>query len=138
MSKYELYGSVLIEDDSTMRNFALSVIKNIPEDDLQESKARYYSDLDDAEYEDIFMGRVRECLIDDIPRTDINYPELMSKYSREVGDILFDIENHGTDLSTLTISFFGEKAKQSFNKLIEEYVWIMKFGGSFSCLNKCG
>lgn len=126
MGNYKLYGEVMIEDDSTLENFALSVIKKIPEDDLKDTKRRFINNSDDGEYKEEFMARVRKMLSEDISRTDIDYPALMKKYSAEIGDILFDMDNSGYDLSAIELSFFGDKARRCFNIIVAQRVWTLK------------
>lgn len=126
MNTYYLYGEKLIENDNTMKDFALSIIKNIVEDDLLDLKKDYYEKLDDNGYEDEFMDRVYYSLSDDISRTDIDYSTLMKKYCSEIGYLLYNMENYGENLSTIKISFF-EEAKHTFERLVTEYVWILKF-----------
>lgn len=130
MSNYFLYGEKMIKDDSTLEKFAQCIIDRVPEDGLQNMKERYNKDNDDTEYEDEYMQRVRDILYDDISRTDIDYSELMKKFASEIGNLLYDMENHGYDLSTLELTFFGNTACNCFNKLVIEKVWFMKF---YSC-----
>ena len=127
MSNYFLYGEKMIKDDSTLEKFAQCIIDGVPEDDLEDIKQRYNVEDDDREYEDEYMQRVRDILYDDISRTDIDYSELMERFAPELGNLLYDMENHGYDLSTLGLTFFGEKIGDCFNKLVEEKVWFMKF-----------
>ena len=127
MANYLLYGTKLIEDDSTLESFAKCVLDGVPVDDLKEAEKRYCDSLEDTEYEDVFMERVHTILVDDISRTDIDYRELMGRYAVDIGILLYDMENHGYDLSTLNLTFFGKETADCFNKLIEEKVWFMKF-----------
>lgn len=76
------------------------------------------------------MERVRTCLHEDLPKTDIDYPALMQKYAREIGPLLYHLENRGSNLSdAIRLSFFGEEAKECFNALVEEYIFLVRFGG---------
>ena len=127
MSNYFLYGEKMIKDDSTLEKFAQCIIDGVPEDDLEDIKQRYNVEDDDREYEDEYMQRVRDILYDDISRTDIDYSELMERFAPELGSLLYDMENHGYDLSALRLTFFGEKVGECFNKLVEEKIWFMKF-----------
>ena len=127
MSNYFLYGVKMIEDDSTLEKFAQCIINGVPEDDLEEIKQRYNVEDNDREYEEEYMQRVRDILYDDISRTDIDYSELMERFAPELGNLLYDMENHGYDLSALRLTFFGEKVGECFNKLVEEKIWFMKF-----------
>lgn len=126
MSNYKLYGEIMIEDDSTLESFAMSIIKKIPEDDLEDAKGRFINNPDDGEYKQEFMTRVRGMLSQDISRTDIDYPALMKKYSTEIGNILFDMDNSGYDLSAIELSFFGDKARRCFNIIVAQKVWTLK------------
>lgn len=127
MSNYFLYGEKMIKDDSTLEKFAQCIIDGVPEDDLEEIKQRYNVEDNDREYEEEYMQRVRDILYDDISRTDIDYSELMERFAPELGNLLYDMENHGYDLSALRLTFFGEKVGECFNKLVEEKIWFMKF-----------
>ena len=129
MSRYSLYGTKLIEDDSTLESFAKSVIKLVDTNDIEDLEKRYNKEFGDTEFEDVFMDRVEEILEHDISRTDIDYPALMEKYSTEIGPLLYDIENHGGHLESIGLTFFGEKAEQPFNRLVTEKVWFLKFYG---------
>ena len=51
----------------------------------------------------------------------------MERFAPELGQLLFDMENHGCDLSALNLTFFGENTGDCFNRLVEEKVWFMKF-----------
>ncbi len=95
MSNYFLYGVKMIEDDSTLEKFAQCIINGVPEDDLEEIKQRYNVEDNDREYEEEYMQRVRDILYDDISRTDIDYSELMERFAPELGNLLYDMENHG-------------------------------------------
>lgn len=111
MSKYLLYGTKMIENDNTMRDFAKSIYNGVPTDGLSKE-----------DYKDEFMDLVCEILKDDIGRTDIDYENLMYKYRAELGDLLYEIENHGCDMPL--VKFFGEQTENSFNYLIKEYIDI--------------
>lgn len=127
MANYLLYGNKMIADDSTLEKFAQCIIDGVPEDDLEDIKQRYNVEDGATEYEDEYMQRVRDILYDDLSRTDIDYSELMKRFAPELGNLLYDMENHGYDLSMLGLTFFGEKIGDCFNQLVEEKVWFMKF-----------
>lgn len=114
MSKYLLYGVKMVTNDDTMKDFAKSILKSVPVDDLK--------DLNSDEYYDTLLERVNDILDDDISRTDIDYEKLMYKYRNELGELLYDIENNGYDKGDYPICFFGENAKCSFNSLIYAYI----------------
>lgn len=127
MSNYTLYGSRLIENDATMKDFAMSLIKIIPDDDLIERSKAMEEDGEDPTYEDEYMDRVRECLEDDISRTDIDYEELVCRYAYEIGPVLYELQNHCTDIDDYRISFFGVFVEDFFNRIICHLVWLIKF-----------
>lgn len=129
MSRYSLYGSVLIKDDSTLESFARCVMNMIHTDDIAELEKKYNEEMDETEFEDVFMERVEEFLEHDISRTDIDYPALMEMYSAEIGPLLYDIENHGGNLESIGLTFFGDGAAKAFNRLVTEKVWFLKFYG---------
>lgn len=116
MNKYLLYGNVMIENDDTLKDFAKSLCKGVPVTDP------YETNLSDEDYKDEFIDLAVEILKDDISRTDINYEDLMHKYRSELGDLLFEIENHGCDMPL--IKFFGKDAEESFNCIVKEYIDI--------------
>ena len=111
MSKYLLYGSKIIENDNTMKDFAKSICNGVPTDNLSKEY-----------FKDGFIDLVCEILKDDISRTDINYEELMYKYRSELGDLLYEIENYGGEMPL--VKFFGEGVENSFNFLVKEYIEI--------------
>jgi len=121
MSKYELYGMRIIENDSTLKDFAKSVCSTLVDD--------YEVKSDDVEeFKDLCMDSVSAALHDDISRTDIDYVNLMFKYRHEIGELLFDIENHQgmswREFDNIELSFFGEQAEKCFNKLVYRYIQI--------------
>lgn len=126
MSDYLLYGTKMIEKDDTMKDFAESIVKSVPADDLKALKLEDEED-EKERFEEPFMERVHDILVDDISRTDIDYQELMCKYSSEIGDLLYDMDNHGYDLENYPLHFFGDKAKDCFNALMNEYIYLMVF-----------
>ncbi len=114
--QYLLYGTPLIENDATMKDFAASLIKGVPDDDIKELPA--------DEYADEFMERVETILKEDISRTDIDYEELMQKYRCEIGDLLYEMENHGCALDAYPVHFFGKEAEESFNEMMRVYILL--------------
>lgn len=125
---YSLYGTRLIADDSTLRNFVLSVLSNMDTAVLEEVKSQGFGESSE-EYIEAFAEQLHTILEDDIPRTDIDYAELMQRYAAEIGVLLFQMENHGYDLANYPLSFFGEKTASCFNALVKEYAYLLKFGG---------
>lgn len=118
MSSYLLYGKKIVENDDTMEKFAESIIQNVPVDDLS-------SDIEN--YEDMFMERVDIILKYDLSRTDINYERLMYNFRNELGDLLYNLDNHWFELGPNQIRFFGEEAEESFNKLMYLYIKLKVF-----------
>lgn len=119
MSNYMLYDLKIIDDDSCMESFAKSLLKDLDKDyEIDRS-----SFVDDEEYKDEIMEAVHSSIHDDLSRTDIDYINLMEKYSKDIGQLLYDMENHGYDLSSITLSFF-DKAQESFEMLIYRYIEI--------------
>lgn len=87
MSNYILYDLKMIEDDSCMESFAKSLLKDLDKDyEIDRS-----SFGDDEEYKDEIMEAVHSSIYDDLSRTDINYIELMEKYSKDIGRLLYDM-----------------------------------------------
>lgn len=120
MSNYRLYGEKLIEDDSTLAAFARSIMKNISMEGLS-------GILQDEDFQERYMERVDAFLMEDISRTDIQYPALMQKYADEIGSVLCDIQNWRGDLSFIELDFFGEGAEKCFNRLVNEKIFRMMF-----------
>lgn len=119
MADYMLYGEKMIEDDSCMKNFAKSLLK-----DLDKACEIYRSDCDsDKEFEERIINAVWDCINYDLPRTDINYRALMEKFAGDIGHLLFDMDNEGFDLSEVQLSFF-EGARDSFQILLYRYIQI--------------
>lgn len=119
MSNYKLYNLKMIEDDSCMESFAKSLLKDLDKD--YEIDRSYFDD--EEEYKDEIMEAVHSSIHDDLSRTDIDYIYLMEKYSKDIGRLLYDMENNGYDLSSITVSFF-DKAQESFEMLIYGYIEI--------------
>lgn len=119
MSEYILYGTKMIENDDTMKDFAESIIGNIQIDDLKEL-------CKDNDFEDKLNEAVWEHLTDDISRTDIDYEQLMYKYRGELGDLLYNMENHGYELEYYPLHFYGEATEKCFNTLMTEYISLSR------------
>lgn len=117
MSNYLLYDMKMIEDDSCMESFVKSLLKDLDKD--YEIDRKSYGE----EYKDEIMEAVYNSIHDDLSRTDIDYINLMEKYSKDIGQILYDMENYGYDLSSITLSFF-DKAQESFEMLLYRYIEI--------------
>lgn len=119
MANYELYGTKMIEDDSTLENFAKSLLT-----DLDKACGIDHNDCDnDEEFEDRMIDAVYDCIHDDLARTDIDYVELMERFARDIGQLLYDMDNHGYDLSSVQLSFF-DKAQESFETMLYRYIQI--------------
>lgn len=108
MSKYLLYGETLIENDDTLKDFVISLVKRCP--------------IDNIDDKDEFIDLINEMLLDDISRTEIDYEELLYKYRHELGDLLYEMDNHGVPMRTL--NFFGDEAQSSFEYIVNEYLDI--------------
>lgn len=119
MSNYLLYDIKMIEDDSCMESFAKSLLKDLDKD--YEIDRSFFDD--EEEYKDEIMEAVYNSIHDDLSRTDIDYINLMGKYSQDIGQLLYDMENNGYDLSSITLSFF-DKAQESFEVLLYRYIEI--------------
>lgn len=119
MSNYMLYDMKMIEDDSCIESFAKSLLKDLDKDyEIDRS-----SFDNEEEYKDEIMEAVNNSIHDDLSRTDIDYINLMEKYSKDIGRLLYDMENNGYDLVSITLSFF-DKAQESFEMLIYRYIEI--------------
>lgn len=117
---YTLFGFNLVEDDSTLENFAKSFCKGIK---IPEGKS-----IQDEEVKEDVLHTFWECITNDLRMTDINYETLMYRYRYEIGNLLYDMENHGYDpvwdTSSRAIYFFGEEARDSFEILLMRYIEI--------------
>ena len=121
MAKYTLYGTKMIKNDSSMESFAKSLLQNL-DMDYQINHEKYDSDR----FEDINdkkLSAVYQFIHDDLSRTDINYQELMERFARDIGQLLYDMENLGYDFSGFNLSFF-DNAKESFETLLYTYIQI--------------
>lgn len=116
MSNYLLYGTEIIKDDSTLDAFAQSICNNLD--------IHYTGDSNYEDFKEESMGYIEEHINDDISRTDINYAELMYQYRKELGDLLYEMENNGDEISGYVISFFDDKAKTCFEALLLKYIDI--------------
>ena len=126
---YMLYGVCMIRDDSSLAAFARSLMDKLECD--------YQIDVemveDEDEYKDNVMSAVFDRIEHELCLTQINYEELLGQYTREIGQLLYDMENHGYDMSNLNISFF-ENCKENFNMFLYSYVDI--HFEELSCLYK--
>ena len=121
MSNYKLYGEKLIENDSTLNKFTESLLKGLISDDLKNQYNKFLTN-EENNFEEMLEDLLSESLIDDISRTDINYEELLEKYSTSIGEVLFKMENNGYDIKNFPITFFGEHSKDTFEYLITGYI----------------
>lgn len=113
MNTYMLYGTKMIENDTTLKDFASCIYNNIS----MEIK------IDDPEErKDYILEMTEEILKDDISRTDIDYEELLYKYREELGDLFYKMWNR--DYAIPPIEFFGEGAKQFFNDIVYYYIAV--------------
>ena len=119
MANYEIYGIKMIEDDSTLESFAKSLLTDLDKDCGIDRNDYDY----DEEFEDRMIDAVYDCIHDDLARTDIDYVELMERFARDIGQLLYDMDNHGYDLSSVQLSFFN-KAQESFETMLYRYIQI--------------
>ena len=102
---YCLYGEPLITNDDTFDDFAKCIVKNVTTDDPDE--------IDDI------LSTIIE---DDLPRTNIDYSSLLVKFAKEIGPILYYMDNTGYDLNGIEIAFFNQyKSQKFFNFMLEVY-----------------
>lgn len=113
MAKYLLYGTALIKNDGTLKDFAKCIYRNCPLEVFVE---------DSDERRDFILDCVEGILEDDISRTDIDYEELLFRYKGELGDLFFLIWDRGCQIPT--IEFMGEGAKEFFNNIVYYYVLV--------------
>ena len=119
MSNYLLYDLKMIEDDSCMDSFARSLLRDLDKD-YEIERGNFDNE---EEYKDEIMEAVYNSIHDDLSRTDIDYINLMEKYAKDIGQLLYDLENHSYDLSAITLSFFDQSQK-SFETLLYKYIEI--------------
>lgn len=113
MSDYLLYGTKMIENDATLKDFAQSVYNNIPMEAIME----------DSEERRVFiLESVEAALKDDISRTDIDYEGLIYKYRNEFGDLFYKMWDK--DYRIPTMECIGEGAKRFFNDIVYYYIAI--------------
>lgn len=119
MANYLLYDMKIIEDDSCMESFAKSLLNDLDKDYGIDRNACN----NEEEFKEKMLEAVEESIKDDLSRTDIDYQNLMEKYAKDIGRLLFDMENNGYDLSSVQLSFF-DKAQESFERLLYIYIDI--------------
>lgn len=119
MADYLLYDLKMIENDSCMESFAKSLIKNLDKT-YQINREDYDSD---GEFKEKILDAVYENIQDDLSRTDIDYIDLMERFTKDIGQLLFDMDNHGYSLSAIQLSFF-DNAQESFETLLYRYIQI--------------
>lgn len=113
MNTYMLYGTKMIENDATLKDFASCIYNNIP--------LEIETD-DPEERRDYILEMVEEILQDDISRTDIDYEGLLCKYKDELGDLFYRMWDR--DYTIPTMEFLGEGAKQFFNDIVYYYIVV--------------
>lgn len=113
MSRYMLYGTKMIEDDATLKDFASCVYNNLPLEGVME---------DPEERRDFILEMTEAALEDDISRTDIDYEELLYKYRDELGDLFYRMQDR--DYTIPAIEFLGDGAKQFFNDIVYYYIAV--------------
>ena len=109
--KYLLYGENLIENDSTLKDFCKSLCNGVPKENINKDN-----------FKEEFLNLVEQIIVDDISRTDIDYEYLMYKYRMELIDLMYELDNRG--YNTPLIGFFGQDAKNSFNRMVYDYIQV--------------
>lgn len=112
---YSLYGDKdgYIKDDSSLYSFCKSLWDTAK--DLVNVYEEEYS-------KEAVLEECREILRDDLPRTDINYEDLLEAYVPEIGNVLYVMDNNGYDMSCVEVHFFGDKAHEFFDQLVDVYL----------------
>ncbi len=113
MSKYILYGTKLIANDNTLRDFAQCVYESCPLETVLDNE---------DERTDFIMQCVNDILSDDLSRTDINYEKLLFRYRDELGDLFFRMWER--EICVSQPEFTGEKAKPFFNEVVYYYILL--------------
>lgn len=113
MNTYMLYGTKMIENDATLKDFASCIYNNIPMEIETD---------DPEERRDYILEMAEEILEDDISRTDIDYEGLLYKYREELGDLFYRMWDR--DYAIPTMEFLGEGAKQFFNDIVYYYIVV--------------
>lgn len=113
MNTYMLYGTKIIENDATLRDFASCVYNNIPLEAIME---------DSEERRDFILEMTEAALEDDISRTDIDYEGLLYKYRNELGDLFYRMWDR--DYSIPKMEFLGDGAKKFFNDIVYYYIVV--------------
>ncbi len=108
MSNYMLYGTKIINNDNSLKDFVGSLIYNTYDQSV---------DGPDKLYE-ILMS----AFVDDLSRVDIDYEKLLYKYRSEIGDVLYHASNN--DCTIPSIDFFGEGAEVFFIFISLHYATI--------------
>ena len=117
--KYRLHGMKMVEDDYSLDAFAQSIIKNLAAD-YQIDRAN----CEDAdEYRDRMLDAAYDRIHNELSMTSIDYSDLLEKYAKDIGQLLYDMENHGFDLSTIQLSFF-DNTSENFNLLLYNYISV--------------
>jgi predicted ester cyclase len=121
MADYKLYGRQLISNDKMLRDFSLSLLKNI----YVEFPDGFDDDEKILDVKDEVMERVSNYLSKDIARTDIDYRELLVKYRGEIGDVMYQLEIQLHDPMLVLENFsFIKNTQYSFEKLVYYYIFV--------------
>ena len=110
----------LIENDSNFKKFAESLLKVIVTKKLKEEYKKFTKEKENN-LEEVLEKLIENYFTNDISRTN-DYEKLMQKYSNQIGEVLFVLENNGYDISTIGLTFFGNNCKQVFEFLMEGYI----------------
>jgi predicted ester cyclase len=121
MAEYRLYGRQLIANDKTLRDFSLSLLKNI----YVEFPDGFDEDEKILDVKDEVMERVSNYLSKDISRTDIDYRDLLVKYRGEIGDVMYQLEMQLRDPMLVLENFsFIKNTQYTFEKLVYYYIFV--------------
>ncbi len=113
MSTYMLYGTKMVENDATLKDFAFCIYGNIPMEVSIENP---------EERKDYILETAKNLLEDDISRTDIDYENLLYKYRGELGDLFYRMWDR--DYPIPAMEFLGDGAIRFFNDIVYYYIVV--------------
>ena len=108
MKDYVYNGRKLISDDSSLSAFAESLYGMMP------------TDYEGEDSKDYVMEKVMDCLENELPKTGIDYEELLVRYKDELGDLIYRVWDKDNYLSNP--EFLGEGAQRYFNDVVYNYI----------------
>lgn len=109
-----MYGNYWIEDDSSLKHFAKSVTALIDFDCVSESS----DDQDDQ-----VKSRFWDILDEGIHVSSDKYENLLLKYRPELGDLFYELWNHGIEPG-IKPAFSGPESRGFFNELVYFYFLV--------------